>query len=93
MSTAGFSAAAGGTAAIDNTQTANPEGMASVKLTLAADSGDNISNSVVITPQKLGNALDPNNKYGYSYHFDATNYNYFVFYVLDSIGSTGFMSQ
>ncbi len=85
----GFSAASGGTAEIDNAKSANPSGMRSVKLTLAEAGGDNAMNSVVITPQRLGTALDPNNKYEYSSRFDATFYNYFVFYVLDSTGSNG----
>ena len=72
----GFSAASGGTAMIDNASSANPDGMRSVKLTLAEDSGDNANNSVVITPQQLGAALDPGDKYGYSHHFDAAFYNY-----------------
>lgn len=85
----GFSAASGGTAEIDNAQSANSSGMRSVKLTLAEADGDNAKNSVVITPQRLGSALDPINKYEYSFRFDATFYNYFVFYVLDSTGSNG----
>ncbi|MGM0881362.1 MAG: S-layer homology domain-containing protein [Bacillota bacterium] len=85
----GFSAASGGTAEIDNAESANPSGMRSVKLTLAEDSGDNTLNSVVITPQQLAASLDPGNKYEYSTRFDATFYNYFVFYVLDSTGLSG----
>jgi hypothetical protein len=81
----GFVEASGVTATVD-TLSSNEYGKNSLKVTIAEGSEAQSVHHVTITPQLLGASLDPADSNNFGEHFDATNYEYLIFYVYDAVG-------
>ncbi|WP_449600636.1 S-layer homology domain-containing protein [Paenibacillus sp. Marseille-Q9583] len=81
----GFVEASGVTATVD-TLSSNEYGKNSLKVTIAEDSEAQSVNHVTITPQLLGASLDAADSNNFGKQFDATNYEYLIFYVYDAVG-------